>query len=154
MYLPWHGVKVLPTAKMRTCAILGLRTLKCAPPPYVVPVCLYCPCRTCSVLSCSLIPTQDRNGRREGEAEFDSTTLLIPPAAFNRFTPFERQYWTIKQVGPTQVPNTHVQNCWDTVLFFKKGKFYELYERDAGNSLSHSLPACFSFSRFPRSKCS
>ena len=34
-------------------------------------------------------------------------------------TNFERQYWEIKMMN------------WDTVLFFKKGKFYELYERDA-----------------------
>eukprot|EP01061_Rhynchopus_euleeides_P014543 TRINITY_DN2517_c0_g2_i1.p1 TRINITY_DN2517_c0_g2~~TRINITY_DN2517_c0_g2_i1.p1 ORF type:complete len:901 (+),score=376.40 TRINITY_DN2517_c0_g2_i1:449-3151(+) len=34
-------------------------------------------------------------------------------------TNFERQYWEIKMEN------------WDTVLFFKKGKFYELYERDA-----------------------
>ena len=41
---------------------------------------------------------QDREGRREGDAGYDSTTLLVPPAAFARFTPFEKQYWTIKQV--------------------------------------------------------
>eukprot|EP00996_Jenningsia_fusiforme_P000085 NODE_104_length_3257_cov_29.418329_g94_i0.p1 GENE.NODE_104_length_3257_cov_29.418329_g94_i0~~NODE_104_length_3257_cov_29.418329_g94_i0.p1 ORF type:complete len:1028 (-),score=240.60 NODE_104_length_3257_cov_29.418329_g94_i0:172-2868(-) len=34
-------------------------------------------------------------------------------------TEFERQYWKIKQ------------DNWDVVIFFKKGKFYELYEVDA-----------------------
>jgi DNA mismatch repair protein MSH6 len=33
--------------------------------------------------------------------------------------PFEKQFWTIKQ------------NHYDTVLFFQKGKFFELYEDDA-----------------------
>lgn len=39
--------------------------------------------------------------------------------AWNKFSPFEKQYWEIKQ------------KFWDTIVFFKKGKFYELYEKDA-----------------------
>jgi len=38
----------------------------------------------------------------------------------NELTPFERQYWKIKS------------QYFDTILFFQKGKFYELYEHDAG----------------------
>jgi DNA mismatch repair protein MSH6 len=41
------------------------------------------------------------------------------------FSPFERQYWDIKK------------KLWDTVVFFKKGKFYELYENDA--TIGHQL---------------
>ncbi|KAG8891562.1 DNA mismatch repair protein msh6, partial [Tulasnella sp. 417] len=41
------------------------------------------------------------------------------------FTPFEKQFWEIKR------------NYWDTVLFFQKGKFYELYENDA--QIGHQL---------------
>lgn len=59
----------------------------------------------------------DRNP--PGHPDYDPRTLYIPPMAMNKFTPFEKQYWEIKQ------------KCWDTILFFKKGKFYELYERDA-----------------------
>lgn len=36
-----------------------------------------------------------------------------------RFSPFEKQYWEIKQ------------HHWNSIVFFKKGKFYELYENDA-----------------------
>jgi DNA mismatch repair protein MSH6 len=60
----------------------------------------------------------------------------VPPTAWKNFTPFEKQFWEIK--------STH----WDSVVFFKKGKFFgkskgggmerrfltlviELYEKDA-----------------------
>ncbi|KAB8287896.1 hypothetical protein EYC80_010254 [Monilinia laxa] len=59
----------------------------------------------------------DRNP--PGHPDYDPRTLYIPPMAFNKFTPFEKQYWAIKQ------------KYWNMILFFKKGKFYELYERDA-----------------------
>ncbi|EIE86449.1 hypothetical protein RO3G_11160 [Rhizopus delemar RA 99-880] len=51
--------------------------------------------------------------------DYDPRTLFIPSSAWSLFTPFEKQYWEVK--------------CkhWDTVVFFKKGKFYELYEKDA-----------------------
>lgn len=45
--------------------------------------------------------------------------------AWNKFSPFEKQYWEIKQ------------KFWDTIVFFKKGKFYELYEKDA--TIGHQL---------------
>jgi DNA mismatch repair protein MSH6 len=45
--------------------------------------------------------------------------LYIPKQAWNSFTPFEKQFWEIKS------------KHWDTVVFFKKGKFFELYENDA-----------------------
>ena len=54
-----------------------------------------------------------------GHPDYDPRTLYIPPHAFAKFSAFEKQYWEIKQ------------KFWDTVVFFKKGKFYELYENDA-----------------------
>ncbi|PKK75027.1 DNA mismatch repair protein Msh6 [Rhizophagus irregularis] len=59
----------------------------------------------------------DVDGNLEGSPNYDPRTLYVPKSA--KFTPFEKQYWEIKS------------NHWDTVVFFKKGKFYELYERDA-----------------------
>ena len=58
-------------------------------------------------------------------ADYDPRTVYIPPLAWNHFTAFEKQYWEIKQ------------KLWDTVVFFKKGKFYELYEHDA--TIGHQL---------------
>ncbi|KAJ2598968.1 DNA mismatch repair protein msh6, partial [Coemansia sp. RSA 1721] len=66
---------------------------------------------------------RDAQGVRPGEAGYDKRTLLIPSSAWKQFSPFERQYWEIKA------------QHWDTVVFFKKGKFYELYENDA--SIGH-----------------
>ncbi|KAH7324336.1 muts domain V-domain-containing protein [Stachybotrys elegans] len=62
---------------------------------------------------------RDKEKRAPGDPEYDPRTIHIPPAAWNKFSPFEKQYWEIKQ------------NHWDTIVFFKKGKFYELYENDA-----------------------
>lgn len=63
----------------------------------------------------------DRNA--PGHPDFNPGTLYVPPGT--KFSPFEQQYWDIKK------------NLWDTVVFFKKGKFYELYENDA--TLGHQL---------------
>ncbi|KAH7119889.1 muts domain V-domain-containing protein [Dendryphion nanum] len=57
--------------------------------------------------------------------EYDPRTIYIPPNAWNQFSPFEKQYWEIKK------------KFWDSVVFFKKGKFYELYENDA--TIGHQL---------------
>ncbi|KAF2202503.1 DNA mismatch repair protein Msh6 [Delitschia confertaspora ATCC 74209] len=57
--------------------------------------------------------------------EYDPRTIYIPPLAWTKFSPFEKQYWEIKQ------------NHWDSIVFFKKGKFYELYENDA--TIGHQL---------------
>lgn len=54
-----------------------------------------------------------------GEEGYDGRTLHIPDSAWSKFTPFEKQFWDIKA------------NFFDTVVFFKKGKFFELYENDA-----------------------
>lgn len=57
--------------------------------------------------------------------DYDPRTLYIPPLAWTKFSPFEKQYWEIKQ------------KFWNTIVFFKKGKFYELYENDA--TVGHQL---------------
>ncbi|KAE8152629.1 DNA mismatch repair protein Msh6 [Aspergillus avenaceus] len=68
---------------------------------------------------------RDIDGHSPGHPDFDPRTLYIPPLAWAKFSPFEKQYWEIKQ------------KFWDTVVFFKKGKFYELYENDA--TIGHQL---------------
>ncbi|KAL3485624.1 muts domain V-domain-containing protein [Aspergillus germanicus] len=68
---------------------------------------------------------RDIDGNPIGHPEYDPRTLYIPPLAWSKFSPFEKQYWEIKQ------------KFWDTVVFFKKGKFYELYENDA--TIGHQL---------------
>ncbi len=65
----------------------------------------------------------DRHPREH--PDYDPRTLYIPPLAWTKFSPFEKQYWEIKQ------------KFWDTIVFFKKGKFYELYENDA--TIGHQL---------------
>ncbi|VDB88830.1 unnamed protein product [Peniophora sp. CBMAI 1063] len=62
---------------------------------------------------------RDKDGVRPGEPGYDARTLFVPKSAWAKFTPFEKQFWEIKQ------------NHYDTVLFFQKGKFLELYEEDA-----------------------
>ena len=65
----------------------------------------------------------DRNP--PGHPDYDPRTVYIPPLAWSKFSAFEKQYWEIKQ------------KFWDTIVFFKKGKFYELYENDA--TIGHQL---------------
>ncbi|KAI1977161.1 DNA mismatch repair protein msh6 [Ophidiomyces ophidiicola] len=67
----------------------------------------------------------DMDKNAPGHPDYDPRTLYIPPLAWTKFSPFEKQYWEIKQ------------KFWDTVVFFKKGKFYELYENDA--TIGHQL---------------
>ncbi|WVQ93995.1 hypothetical protein IAU59_001073 [Kwoniella sp. CBS 9459] len=66
-----------------------------------------------------LVDIQDRNGNRPDDPDYDKRTIHIPKSSWAHFTPFEKQFWEIKQ------------DHYDTVLFFQKGKFYELYEDDA-----------------------
>jgi DNA mismatch repair protein MSH6 len=65
----------------------------------------------------------DRNP--PGHPDYDPRNIYIPPLAWKKFSPFETQYWEIKQ------------KFWDTIVFFKKGKFYELYENDA--TIGHQM---------------
>ncbi|KAK4995763.1 DNA mismatch repair protein msh6, partial [Elasticomyces elasticus] len=66
---------------------------------------------------------EDRNP--PDHPDYDPRTIYVPPLAFANFSPFEKQYWEIKR------------KFWDTIVFFKKGKFYELYENDA--TIGHQL---------------
>ena len=72
-----------------------------------------------------LADIRDRDRNRPGDPEYDPRTIYIPPLAWSNFSAFEKQYWEIKQ------------NFWDTIVFFKKGKFYELYENDA--TIGHQM---------------
>ncbi|ROV99650.1 hypothetical protein VSDG_03104 [Cytospora chrysosperma] len=65
----------------------------------------------------------DANRNPPGHPDFEPSTLYVPPS--QKFSPFEQQYWDVKK------------KLWDTIVFFKKGKFYELYENDA--TLGHQL---------------
>ena len=66
-----------------------------------------------------LADIRDMDRNRPVDVNYDPRTIYIPPMAWTNFSPFEKQYWEIKQ------------KFWDTIVFFKKGKFYELYEKDA-----------------------
>ncbi|KAI0411089.1 DNA mismatch repair protein msh6 [Xylaria grammica] len=67
----------------------------------------------------------DINRHPPGHPDYDPSTVYVPPMAWSQFSAFEKQYWEIKQ------------KLWTTVVFFKKGKFYELYENDA--TIGHQL---------------
>ncbi|OAV92014.1 hypothetical protein PTTG_03580 [Puccinia triticina 1-1 BBBD Race 1] len=62
---------------------------------------------------------KDADGNPMGSPEYDPRTLHISKKDWASMTPFEVQFWEIKR------------NHFDTVLFFQKGKFSELYEGDA-----------------------
>ena len=67
----------------------------------------------------------DIDQNRPDHPDYDPRTVYVPKSAWKHFSPFEHQYWEIKQ------------KHWDTIVFFKKGKFYELYEHDA--TIGHQL---------------
>lgn len=71
---------------------------------------------------------RDKKKRRPDHPDYDKTTLYVPETAFRgsgkgtkdgALSPFQKQFWSIKMVN------------YDVVIFFKKGKFYELYDIDA-----------------------
>lgn len=66
-----------------------------------------------------LVNIRDKDGRPPTSQDYDPSSLFIPDSQWDRFTPFEKQYWKIKS------------EYFDSVVFFKKGKFFELYENDA-----------------------
>jgi DNA mismatch repair protein MSH6 len=51
--------------------------------------------------------------------EYDPSTLYIPDDAWGKFTSPMKQYWRIKS------------DNFDNIVFFKLGKFYELFYDDA-----------------------
>jgi DNA mismatch repair protein MSH6 len=66
-----------------------------------------------------LLEIKDKDQNPPSHPDYDPKTLYIPPAAYQAFTPFEKQFWEIKSAH------------YNTIVFFKKGKFFELYENDA-----------------------
>jgi DNA mismatch repair protein MSH6 len=38
-----------------------------------------------------------RDGRKPGDPLYDPRTLYVPKSAWAEFTPFEKQFWEIKQ---------------------------------------------------------
>ncbi|XP_010513514.1 PREDICTED: DNA mismatch repair protein MSH7-like [Camelina sativa] len=62
---------------------------------------------------------RDANRRRPDDPLYDRKTLYIPPDVFKKMSASQKQYWSVKS------------EYMDIVLFFKVGKFYELYELDA-----------------------
>ena len=68
---------------------------------------------------------KDFNGNKKGDTNYNPQQLLIPSRAYNRMTPSQAQFWQTKS------------NYFDGILFFKVGKFYELYYMDA--DIGHKL---------------
>lgn len=62
---------------------------------------------------------RDKAGRRPEDPLFNPRTVLVPPSVLHECTPALRQWMEFKAEN------------FDTVLFFKVGKFYELYHMDA-----------------------
>jgi DNA mismatch repair protein MSH6 len=64
---------------------------------------------------------KDSAKRRPVDPEYDPTTLYIPPDWFKqqKISEGQRQWWEFKAAN------------WGSVLLFKMGKFYELFEMDA-----------------------
>ncbi|XP_030375473.1 probable DNA mismatch repair protein Msh6 [Scaptodrosophila lebanonensis] len=62
---------------------------------------------------------KDKAGRRPDHPHYDKSTLHVPEKFLNTLSPGVRQWWVLKSEN------------YDCVLFFKVGKFYELYHMDA-----------------------
>ncbi|MED6287082.1 DNA mismatch repair protein msh6 [Characodon lateralis] len=62
---------------------------------------------------------KDSKRRRQSEDDYDPTTLYVPEDFLNKNTPGMRRWWQLKS------------GMFDTVIFYKVGKFYELYHMDA-----------------------
>jgi len=65
------------------------------------------------------VDIRDANMLRPNEPGYDPGTLFIPRKAMDKLTPFQKQFWSIKK------------EYYDVIIFFKKGKFYEMYDVDA-----------------------
>ncbi|KAJ8250672.1 hypothetical protein COCON_G00225940 [Conger conger] len=62
---------------------------------------------------------KDGKRRRQGDPDYDPATLHVPDDFLNKCTPGMRRWWQLKS------------EMADTVIFYKVGKFYELYHMDA-----------------------
>lgn len=69
----------------------------------------------------------DAKKRKPDDPAYDKSTLFVPASVINEtrgtkyggLSPFQRQFWMIKKAN------------YDVIIFFKKGKFYEMYDVDA-----------------------
>jgi len=68
---------------------------------------------------------KDHRGKLHTDPSADKSQIRIPKARMKRFTPGMKDYWQIKE------------NSWDGVIFYKCGKFYEIYLKDA--EICHEL---------------
>lgn len=68
---------------------------------------------------------RDINKRKSDDPDYDPRTLYVPENFLKDLTPAMRQWWELK--------SQHM----DSVLFFKVGKFYELYHMDAVVGVMH-----------------
>ncbi|KAJ8359742.1 hypothetical protein SKAU_G00162670 [Synaphobranchus kaupii] len=62
---------------------------------------------------------KDAKRRRPGDPDYDPATLYVPEDFLSKTTPGMRRWWQLKS------------EMADAVLFYKVGKFYELYHMDA-----------------------
>uniref|UniRef100_H3B5L6 DNA mismatch repair protein n=3 Tax=Latimeria chalumnae TaxID=7897 RepID=H3B5L6_LATCH len=62
---------------------------------------------------------KDGKRRKQDDPDYDPSTLYVPEEFLNRSTPGTRRWWHLKS------------QMFDTVIFYKVGKFYELYHMDA-----------------------
>ncbi|XP_049939729.1 DNA mismatch repair protein Msh6 isoform X1 [Schistocerca serialis cubense] len=62
---------------------------------------------------------RDADKRKPTDPNYNAKTLFVPESFKKTLTPAMRQWWEIKS------------NNFDSVIFFKVGKFYELYHMDA-----------------------
>lgn len=62
---------------------------------------------------------RDADKRKPSDPNYNAKTLFVPESFKRTLTPAMRQWWEIKS------------NNFDSVIFFKVGKFYELYHMDA-----------------------
>ncbi|KAK1171106.1 DNA mismatch repair protein Msh6-like isoform X1 [Acipenser oxyrinchus oxyrinchus] len=62
---------------------------------------------------------RDSKRRKQTDPDYDPTTVYVSEDFLNKCTPGMRRWWQLKS------------EMFDTVLFYKVGKFYELYHMDA-----------------------
>ncbi len=72
---------------------------------------------------------RDSKGRKVGDEGYDPTTISISLANGERPTHAMQQYWDV------------IRENADVLLFFKVGKFYEMFEEDALVSILPSVVA-------------
>lgn len=84
---------------------------------------------------------RDANRNRPSDENYDPKTLYVPEDYLDTLTPAMRQWWNLK--------SKHM----DSIIFFKVGKFYELYHMDATVGVNHLgfsyMKGDFAHSGFP-----